>query len=108
MIEVVRKVNLGRSLDTMRRLFPEEYDFHPRSWFLPQQFAEFCDAHRRASSSASSSERGKSPRPVYIVKPDEGSQGDGIYLIHEPHDYLFTGDKCHIVQVKSNKSALCR
>ena len=91
MIEVVRKVNLGRSLDIMHQLFPNEYDFHPRSWFLPQQFAEFCDAARRANENAKH-------KPVYIVKPDEGSQGDGIYLIQDPREYQFTGDKSHVVQ----------
>ena len=35
---------------------------------------------------------------MYIVKPDEGSQGDGIYIIQDPRDYLFMGNKCHIVQ----------
>lgn len=26
------------------------------------------------------------PRPTFIVKPDSGSQGDGIYLIRDPSD----------------------
>ena len=76
MIEIVRKVNLGRSLDIMRKLFPEEYSFHPQQWFLPQQYADFSDACRRMNEKVSTKNR-----PVFIVKPDEGSQGDGIYLI---------------------------
>ena len=70
----MRKVNLGRSLDIMRNLFPDDYDFHPQQWFLPQQFADFVDAARRMN------ER-RVKKAVFIVKPDEGSQGDGIYLI---------------------------
>ena len=128
MIEAVRKINLGRALDQLRSLYPEEYNFHPRSWFLPQQYAEFARAAggrcgrssagnmdnswslsgsdrglRRNASSASNvdsimhrlqadMDTPSSPpdgsihnpdgnRPVYIVKPDEGSQGEGIYLI---------------------------
>lgn len=90
MIEVVRKVNLGRALDTLYSLFPQEFDFHPQSWFLPQQFAEFCDAARRLQED-------KDQKTVFIVKPDEGSQGDGIYIIQEPREYLFNNGK-HIVQ----------
>ncbi len=47
MLEIVRKINLTRTLDIMANLFPDEYDFHPQSWFLPQQYAEFTDAARR-------------------------------------------------------------
>ena len=95
MADIVRKVNLGRSLDIMHRLFPDEYDFHPQQWFLPQQYAEFTDACRRMNEDTDKHHRA---RPVFIVKPDEGSQGDGIYLIHDPRDYIFTLSKSHIVQ----------
>jgi len=119
MLEAVRKVPLGRSLDLLRCLFPDEYGFHPRSWFLPQQFAEFSDALRHSTTTTTTTEAGAvsggggvvqrtaAPRrdlhqhqqhqqqqqlmvvqptkpssdSVFIVKPDEGSQGEGIYLI---------------------------
>ena len=114
MVEAVRKISLGRSLDNMRFLFPEEYGFHPKSWFLPQQFQEFADAVRSINSSIPHGHRhyqqhtatsfpsndsvNAKKRPVYIVKPDEGSQGEGIYLIQDPKEYNFTSDKRHIVQ----------
>lgn len=91
MIEVVRKVNLGRSLDLLHSLFPGEYNFHPVSWFLPQQLPEFYDKVRRIQEKTKT-------KPVFIVKPDEGSQGDGIYLITDPKDYVVAGEKKHIVQ----------
>lgn len=47
MVEIVRKINLTRTLDIMANLFPNEYNFHPQSWFLPQQYPEFVDAARR-------------------------------------------------------------
>ena len=34
---------------------------------------------------------------MYIVKPDEGSQGDGIYLITEAKEYILNS-KRHVVQ----------
>jgi len=111
MLEAVRKVPLGRSLDLFRCLFPDEFSFHPRSWFLPQQFTEFSDAVRQKTTTTTT----MTPEPpsrmlhtvaqrrdqqqqlqqqmmvvqpskpcshcVFIVKPDEGSQGEGIYLI---------------------------
>ena len=90
MVEVTRKTNVDRTLDIMSKLFPEEYHFHPRSWFLPQQFAEFADDARKLNEA-------KRKKPVFIVKPDEGSQGDGIYLITDPKDFLFNG-RYHVVQ----------
>jgi len=136
MVEAVRKVNLGRALGQLRNLFPDEYNFHPRSWFLPQQYTDFVratggstvaavspsagadsipygvnnrasrcsdviapsvdnsgtlqrlqgqghggDRSDRKSSSNSIAQDVNGNRPVFIVKPDEGSQGEGIYLI---------------------------
>ena len=117
MLEAVRKVPLGRSLDLLRCLFPDEFGFHPRSWFLPQQFVEFSDAVRDTTKTTTTTESTSrvthkvsqrrdqqlkqqqqqqqllqqqlivvqpskpSNNSVFIVKPDEGSQGEGIYLI---------------------------
>jgi len=104
MLEAVRKVPLGRALDLFRCLFPDEYSFYPRSWFLPQQFIEFCDAVRHTTTTTEPTgsrvmrqrrdqqqlqqqqlmvvqPSKPSNHSVFIVKPDEGSQGEGIYLI---------------------------
>ena len=91
LVEVVRKVSLTRTLDIMKNLFPDEFDFHPQSWFLPHQFADFSDAARRETLNS------PKHKPVYIVKPDEGSQGEGIYLMSDPKDYIFN-NKHHVVQ----------
>lgn len=42
MIEMLRKVNTSRAVRTMQELFPEEYDFYPRSWILPEEQQLFC------------------------------------------------------------------
>lgn len=41
MTEMVRKITLSRAVRTMQNLFPEEYNFYPRSWILPDEFQLF-------------------------------------------------------------------
>ncbi|XP_046338959.2 tubulin polyglutamylase TTLL11-like [Haliotis rufescens] len=90
--EMLSKINLCRTLDFMRNLFPSDYDFYPRSWFLPYQFHEFSNEVRQLT------EKKVKPKPTYIVKPSEGSQGEGIYLLREPTQYNSHNGRCHIVQ----------
>ncbi|XP_023663737.1 tubulin polyglutamylase TTLL11 isoform X1 [Paramormyrops kingsleyae] len=84
MIEMLRKINLSRAVRTMQELFPEEYSFYPRSWILPEEFPLFTTQIRLAKDSDSAL------NPTFIVKPDGGSQGDGIYLIRDPRDLRIT------------------
>lgn len=39
---MLRKINTSRAVRTMQELFPEEYDFYPRSWILPEEYQLFC------------------------------------------------------------------
>ncbi|KAM9820803.1 tubulin polyglutamylase TTLL11 [Neosynchiropus ocellatus] len=80
MLEMSRKINLSRAVRTMQELFPEEYDFYPRSWILPEEYQQFSTQIRLLK------ENDSSVNPTFIVKPDGGSQGDGIYLIRDPAD----------------------
>lgn len=41
MCELLSKANLTRSLKFMQMLFPDEYDFYPKTWFLPEQTEQF-------------------------------------------------------------------
>ncbi|XP_063792045.1 tubulin polyglutamylase TTLL11 isoform X3 [Pseudophryne corroboree] len=41
MIEMVRKINLSRAVRTMQELYPEEYNFYPQSWILPDEYHLF-------------------------------------------------------------------
>lgn len=43
MNELLRKVHLTRLLNYMRSLFPNEYNFYPKTWFLPEQNQQFKD-----------------------------------------------------------------
>ncbi|CAJ0565451.1 unnamed protein product, partial [Mesorhabditis spiculigera] len=74
MTELARKISLTHSIHSMQRLFPQEYEFYPKSWFLPAHLKEF---------EAFGSKQANQQR-WYIVKPDEGAQGTGIYLVNHP------------------------
>ncbi|KAK2911991.1 hypothetical protein QQF64_027872 [Cirrhinus molitorella] len=80
MIEMLRKINLSRAVRTMQELFPEEYNFYPRSWILPEEYQLFSTQIRLLKDNDATL------KPTFIVKPDSGSQGDGIYLIRDPAD----------------------
>uniref|UniRef100_A0A5F9C267 Tubulin tyrosine ligase like 11 n=1 Tax=Oryctolagus cuniculus TaxID=9986 RepID=A0A5F9C267_RABIT len=41
MTEMVRKITLSRAVRIMQSLFPQEYNFYPRSWILPDEFQLF-------------------------------------------------------------------
>uniref|UniRef100_A0A7E4V5Z2 Tubulin--tyrosine ligase-like protein 9 n=1 Tax=Panagrellus redivivus TaxID=6233 RepID=A0A7E4V5Z2_PANRE len=66
----------------MHELFPDEYTFYPKSWVIPAQLAEFKSycAHRDKLT-------------WFIVKPDDGAQGAGIYLITSPEGLTDTSER---------------
>ncbi|XP_036117616.1 tubulin polyglutamylase TTLL11 [Molossus molossus] len=85
MTEMVRKITLSRAVRIMQNLFPDEYSFYPRSWILPDEFQLFAAQVRMVKDGD------PSWKPTFIVKPDGGCQGDGIYLIKDPSDIRLTG-----------------
>lgn len=68
MNEMTRKVALCQSLNMLKTLFPEEYNFYPRTWFLPDQLEKFQTDVTMATN--------KHPhrKMTFIVKPSHGSQ----------------------------------
>ncbi|KAG5182374.1 tubulin-tyrosine ligase/Tubulin polyglutamylase, partial [Tribonema minus] len=88
MAGVARKARMAQALDRMRRAFPLDYRFYPRTWVLP---SEAC-ALRSEFDAA-----GRSARTL-IVKPDAGCQGKGIYLTQELDDRLLSMDS-QVVQL---------
>ncbi len=108
------KINLTRSLNVMRTLFPEEFDFYPRTWFLPEQSDQFQED---AQSIHKKDRKQRRPLTTFIVKPSgsfrnsiensvnfyffsiDGSEGAGIYLIQDP-TRCYAANRPHIVQGK--------
>uniref|UniRef100_A0AC35GR89 Tubulin-tyrosine ligase family protein n=1 Tax=Panagrolaimus sp. PS1159 TaxID=55785 RepID=A0AC35GR89_9BILA len=82
MTELAKKISLTQSILSMQQLFPNEYGFYPKSWVLPAQLNDF---HNYCSTTKQSS--------WFIVKPDDGAQGTGIYLIQNNNQLQDTNSK---------------
>ncbi|KAI5651622.1 tubulin-tyrosine ligase family domain-containing protein [Phthorimaea operculella] len=68
MLEICRKDLLARNLNRMQKIYPKEYNFFPKTWCFPADFGEALNY--------SKSRKNK----TFIIKPECGSQGRGIYL----------------------------
>ena len=78
MAAAAHKDELSRHIKRLATFFPEEFSFYPKTWLLPEEQEQFDDYACRKSS--------KGKKRTYIVKPDEGSQGEGIFLVQNPRD----------------------
>ena len=93
---ITRKDSLGRNLNSMRKLFPEAYDFYPRTWLVPNEMTQL-----RADWKKSIQDN----RPMtLIIKPEASCQGKGIYLIRELEDIVI--DESCVIQEYINKPLL--
>ena len=99
MCVIAHKDELSKHINRLREYFPDEFGFYPRTWLLPMEQEKFeAYAYKKK-------EHGKTS--TFIVKPDEGAQGEGIFLIQNPRDL------CHlkvpsIVQEYISKPLLIR
>ncbi|XP_076464953.1 tubulin polyglutamylase ttll6-like isoform X4 [Babylonia areolata] len=92
MNEICRKDLLARNLNRMMKMFPKEYNIFPKTWCLPADYGDF-QAYTRQKKNK-----------TYILKPESGCQGRGIWITRNPKDI-----KPHehmICQVYTNKPYL--
>ncbi|XP_039758807.1 tubulin polyglutamylase TTLL13-like isoform X2 [Pararge aegeria] len=68
MLEICRKDLLARNLNRMQKIYPKEYNFFPKTWCLPADFGEAFNYSKARKNK------------TFIIKPECGSQGRGIYL----------------------------
>lgn len=85
-----RKNNLGKALMAFRNRFPQEYDFFPHTWMLPNDFQDLKHYHDNRQS-------GKAQ--TFIVKPEANCQGRGIFLTRNIDSILHSnselkGERC--------------
>ncbi|CAF3532594.1 unnamed protein product [Rotaria sp. Silwood1] len=102
MSDLLRKVHLTRLLNNMRLLFPNDYDFYPKTWFLPEQSQQFKDDVRYIHQLDKKHNRSLT---TFIVKPSDGSQGEGIYLLRDP-SHIMTTNRPHVIQEYIDKPLL--
>lgn len=72
MPNIARKNRMGQNLNKLLKIFPKEYSFYPRTWILPGEMADFRNQFDNSGNSIGNK--------IYIIKPDAGCQGRGIYL----------------------------
>lgn len=75
--DICGKVSTFMLLNRLKKLYPEEYKFAPRTWLLPTQ----ADEVRRELHSLR-----KKQKRTFILKPDTGSEGNGIVLFQKEQD----------------------
>ncbi|GAB1606285.1 tubulin polyglutamylase TTLL7-like, partial [Argonauta hians] len=69
MVKITRKDHLARNIAKMQKMYPEPFNFHPRTFVIPSDINEL----NRAQDS-------REDQQIYIIKPFNGSQGHGICL----------------------------
>ncbi|CAI4225713.1 unnamed protein product [Auanema sp. JU1783] len=96
MTELAKKISLTHAISSMQKIFPKEYAFYPKSWFLPAHYVEFQSFYKKEAETRKR-QNGKGAEMWFIVKPDEGAQGTGIYLINHPNQ-IKNPDEKQLVQ----------
>uniref|UniRef100_A0A7S2L6Q4 Tubulin--tyrosine ligase-like protein 9 n=1 Tax=Leptocylindrus danicus TaxID=163516 RepID=A0A7S2L6Q4_9STRA len=81
MSNIARKSRLAQNLEAMRHQFPRDFSFCPKTYVLPQ------DTHAFRKNFGTN---GKSKR-TFIIKPDGGCQGKGIFLTRTLSDIDLAG-----------------
>ncbi len=61
---ISKKNNLARHLMRMHKYFPEEYNFFPKTWVLPNESNDFRNYFTKNQTNSNSK------KLTYIVKPD--------------------------------------
>eukprot|EP00656_Telonema_subtile_P003688 TRINITY_DN11674_c0_g1_i2.p1 TRINITY_DN11674_c0_g1~~TRINITY_DN11674_c0_g1_i2.p1 ORF type:complete len:223 (+),score=53.94 TRINITY_DN11674_c0_g1_i2:168-836(+) len=68
--QIANKARMARQLDKMARKFPKDYSFYPKTWVLPSEIDSFRTQFDGKGES----------KQWFIIKPDGGCQGKGIFL----------------------------
>ncbi|GBG24897.1 Tubulin polyglutamylase TTLL6 [Hondaea fermentalgiana] len=79
MSKICQKCKLGLTIGRLAGSMPELFDFHPKTWSLPKEKESLRKWFQLEFAS-------RKQRPVLIVKPDGGCQGNGIFLSNELKD----------------------
>ena len=92
MYSISRKNYLAYNLNKLKKIYPEEYNFFPKTWVIPCDMGElkaFIQSKKKC---------------FLIVKPEASCQGRGIYITRKLEE-IDTSSK-HVVQEYINKPYL--
>ena len=84
MSEIAHKCKLARNLNRLRSVLPDLYNFHPETFNLPVDYLAFENA-ALGDMEQRKGKGGKSNKS-YIIKPDEGACGVGIFITRKPSE----------------------
>ncbi|KAK3277562.1 hypothetical protein CYMTET_14441 [Cymbomonas tetramitiformis] len=81
--QLVRKDLMGDNLNLLHRVCPEEFDFFPASWSLPNDLDNLVK-HIQRDIEVNGPLSQRPTIPTYIIKPATGLQGCGIKMTQDP------------------------
>ena len=76
MVNIARKTRLAQNLQQMQKAFPAHYNFSPQTYALPKDLTALRSQHFTL-------DKGRKSKHVWIVKPDGGAKGKGIFLTRD-------------------------
>jgi tubulin polyglutamylase TTLL6/13 len=92
MPNIARKNRMGQNLNSLQKIFPKEYSFYPRTWVLPGEMADFRSQFDNMGNSLGNK--------IFIIKPDAGCQGRGIFLTRTIENVPFNENVVAQVYIK--------
>ena len=75
------------------KLYPDEYDFFPRTYLLPVEYNEFKLQFKKDPAKKDSATKEAAETETFIIKPENLCQGRGIYLVKDPTE-VENADSC--------------
>ncbi|CAH8606157.1 unnamed protein product [Heterobilharzia americana] len=97
MVEICRKDFLARNFARMQKVEPDEYNFMPNTWVLPQEYGYFSSYAKKLYKQGSNT--------CFIQKPANGAMGHGIRLYRNANQVpsnLSNGITCVIQEYIEN------
>lgn len=92
MPNIARKNRMGQNLNRMQKIYPKEYSFYPRTWVLPGEMADFRQQFDGSGNALNNK--------IFIIKPDAGCQGRGIFLTKSIENVPFNENVVAQVYIK--------
>jgi tubulin polyglutamylase TTLL6/13 len=95
MYNISRKNTLGIHLKRFQKLFPEDFDFFPKTWLYPSDYHDIQEYFKSKQNKRKDDlDSGKltedkslaDPPVLLICKPDAGCQGRGIFIARKIED----------------------